>query len=61
MYGHVFKMAKAAEAAVRAAGGEPRLMRVEDAVPEQYLDEFAKQTRVLLKDVPVADPRMDLA
>ncbi len=61
MYGHVFKMAKAAADAVNAAGGEARLMRVEDNVPEKYLDEFAKKVRVMVKDVPIADPRKDLA
>ncbi|MBN2150824.1 MAG: NAD(P)H:quinone oxidoreductase [Candidatus Lokiarchaeota archaeon] len=61
MYGHIYRMAKAAEAAVNDAGGEPILMRVEDVVPDKYLDEFAKQTRDTLKDVPVADPRKDLS
>ncbi len=61
MYGHIYKMATAAVEAVNAAGGDAKLMRVEDNIPEQYLDEYAKKTRVMLKDIPVADPRKDLA
>ncbi len=60
MYGHIYEMTKAAVEGIEAAGGEAVVMKVQELVPEEYLDDFAKKTRDSLKDIPTADPRKDL-
>jgi len=60
MYGHTFRMANAAVEGVQEAGGEPVLKQVAELIPEEYWSEAVKETKELMKDVPVADPRKDL-
>jgi len=60
MYGHNFRMANAVVEGVQEAGGEPVLKQVAELIPEEYWSEAVKETKELMKDVPVADPRNDL-
>jgi len=60
MYGHIYQMAQKVKEGIEAAGGTVILKRVAELVPEQFLDDYAKQAAALQKDVPVADPRADL-
>ena len=60
MYGHTFRMANAVVEGVQEAGGEPVLKQVAELIPEEYWSEAVKETKELMKDVPVADPRKDL-
>jgi len=60
MYGHTFRMAKAVVEGVQEAGGEPILKQVAELVPKEYWSEAVKETKELMNDVPVADPRKDL-
>ena len=60
MYGHTFRMAKAAVEGVQEAGGEPVLKQVAELIAEEHWSESVKQTKELMKDVPFADPRNDL-
>ena len=39
---------------------ESILKKVQDLVPEEFLDDFAKQFKASIKNIPVADPRKDL-
>ena len=59
-YGHTYQLAKSVEEGVIAAGGEPVIKKVEELVPDQYLDDYAKKFRDTIKQIPVADPRKDL-
>lgn len=60
MYGHSYEMALMVKEGVESAGGEAILKKVAELVPEQFLDDYAKQAAERQKDVPVADPRADL-
>jgi len=60
MYGHTFRMANTVVEGVQEAGGEPVLKQVAELIPEEYWSEAVKETKELMKDVPVADPRKDL-
>jgi len=60
MYGHIFRMVKAAAEGVREGGGEPVLRQVAELVPEQFWTDEARNVKKLLQDVPIADPRKDL-
>ncbi len=60
MYGHIFRMAKAAAEGVQEGGGEPILRQASELVPEQSWTDEMKKMKKLLKDVPIADPRKDL-
>lgn len=60
MYSHILTMAKELASAIESAGGEVILKRVAELVPDQFLDEYAKQIQQTQKDIPVADPRTDL-
>jgi NAD(P)H dehydrogenase (quinone) len=60
MYGHTFRMAKAVVEGVREAGGEPVLKQVAELVPKEYWSKAVKETKELMKDVPIANPRKDL-
>jgi NAD(P)H dehydrogenase (quinone) len=59
-YGHIFKMAKAVAEGVKEAGGEPILKQVAEIVPEKDWKEETKESKMSMKDVPVADPKKDL-
>jgi len=56
MYGHTYKMAEAvAEGAREVEDAEVELMRVEETVPEETLEETgAKKAQKQFKDIPVA-------
>jgi NAD(P)H dehydrogenase (quinone) len=60
MYGHTYRMAKAAAEGVAKAGGEPVLRRVSELVPEGSWDDDVRKAKAEMKDVPVADPLGDL-
>ena len=60
MYGHVFKMADAAVEGVREAGGEAILKQVAELIPEEKWNENIRKAKELMKDVPVANPLVDL-
>ena len=60
MYGHTFRMAKAVVEGIQEAGGEPVLKQVAELITEEYWSEAVKETKELMKNVPVADPRKDL-
>jgi NAD(P)H dehydrogenase (quinone) len=60
MYGHTFRMAKAVVEGVQEAGGEPVLKQVAELIPKEVWSEAVKETKELMKDVAVADPRKDL-
>jgi len=57
MYGHTYEMAKAVvEGAEEVEKAEVELMRVEETIPEETLEEIgAKEAQEQFKDVPVAD------
>jgi len=59
-YGHVYRLAQSFADGVKEAGAEPVIMKVEDLVPDKYLDDYAKQFKDSIKDIPAADPRKDL-
>lgn len=59
-YGHIYKLAQSFAEGVKEAGAEPVIMKVEDLVPDKYLDDYAKQFKQSIKDIPTADPRKDL-
>lgn len=61
MYGHVFRMAESVVEGVREAGGEPKLMQVAELVPQKFWDDRIKTAKESMKDIPIADPRSDLA
>ncbi len=60
MYGHIYELAKSVVEGIEEAGGEAIVKKVQELVPEEYLDDFAKKTREALKDIPTAEPRKDL-
>ena len=60
MYGHIFSLAKEIVKGIQEAGGKPVLKKVEELVPEKYLNEYAKAAKEKLKDVEIANPRVDL-
>ena len=60
MYGHIFRMATAVVEGIREAGGEPMLKQVEELMPETYWTEGVRAAKELMKDIPLADPRLDL-
>jgi NAD(P)H dehydrogenase (quinone) len=60
MYGHTFRLAKAVVEGVREGGGKPILKRVAEIFPKESWREDMKETKELMKGVPVADPRSDL-
>jgi NAD(P)H dehydrogenase (quinone) len=61
MYGHTFRMAKAVVEGIQEAGGEPILKQVQEIIPEESWNEDMRKTKELMKDIPNADPRSDLA
>jgi NAD(P)H dehydrogenase (quinone) len=60
MYGHIYEMAKSVESGIKEAGGEVVIKKVQDLVPEEFLDDYAKQFKDSIKNIPTADPRKDL-
>ncbi len=60
-YGHIYKMSQSVIDGIIAGGGEAVLMQVQELIPEQFLDDYAKQLKLQMKDIPFADPRKDLA
>lgn len=60
MYGHIFELSKKIKEGMEAAGADVIMKRVDELVPEQYMDEFAKAAAERQKDIPIADPRSDL-
>jgi NAD(P)H dehydrogenase (quinone) len=60
MYGHVFKMSKAAAEGVKESGGEPVLKQVEDWIPKEKWNDEMKAAKESMKNIPVADPHKDL-
>lgn len=60
MYGHIFRMARAAAEGVNEEGGEAILKQTAELMPEQYWDENVKKAKESMKDILVADPRKDL-
>ena len=60
MYGHIFRMANEVAEGVREAGGEPVLKQVAELVPEEFWNDYMKETKELMKNIPIADPRKDL-
>jgi len=61
MYGHIYEMAKGLAEGVRETGGEPILKQVIELVPEELWNEDVKKAKEYMKDIPIADPRQDLA
>ncbi len=60
MYGHIYELLKSVIEGIKEAGGEPVIKKVEDLIPIDKLDEYAKKFKESIKDIPVADPAKDL-
>ena len=45
MYGHIFKLAQEVSRGIQEADGEPILKKVEELVPEKYLNKQAKKQK----------------
>ena len=60
MYGHTFRMANAVAESVREAGGEAILKQVAELMPEERWSGNIRKAKESMKDIPVADPNVDL-
>ncbi|MDH5460089.1 MAG: NAD(P)H:quinone oxidoreductase [Candidatus Bathyarchaeota archaeon] len=60
MYGHTFRMANAVVEGVHEAGGEAILKQVAELIPEEKWNENIRKAKEWMKDIPVADPHVDL-
>lgn len=59
-YGHIYELVRNVAEGINEAGGEAVIKKVEDLVPEKYLDEYARKFKGSIKNIPEADPRKDL-
>ena len=60
MYGHIFRMAKAAAEGVNEEGGQTILKQVAELMPEEQWDESVRKVKEAMKGIPVANPQEDL-
>lgn len=60
MYGHTYRMVEGISEGIIEEGGDAILKQVAELIPKESWSQEMRNAKILMKDVPVADPQKDL-